>query len=164
ITSTGKTKVADVAFAEAYTGNESFLATDNVTAYAMNAVRMAIIETGTLILEKKAATGNVDGTLDNTRGFGKDHTKGALAYYIAKNQIDITGIDLSGLAEPITQEFGDTAYTTKIADIATGPSNEWYTGKITVRIWLEGWDAECLNVIFNDHLKVNIQFEYTPNP
>ncbi|HPL54904.1 MAG TPA: hypothetical protein PLH44_00070, partial [Bacilli bacterium] len=138
--------------------------TDNVTAYAMNAVRMAIIETGTLILEKKAATGNVDGTLDNTRGFGKDHTKGALAYYIAKNQIDITGIDLSGLAEPITQEFGDTAYTTKIADIATGPSNEWYTGKITVRIWLEGWDAECLNVIFNDHLKVNIQFEYTPNP
>jgi len=164
ITSTGKTKVADVAFAEAYTGNESFLATDNVTAYAMNAVRMAIIETDTLILEKKAATGNVDGTLDNTRGFGKDHTKGALAYYIAKNQIDITGIDLSGLAEPITQEFGDTAYTTKIADIATGPSNEWYTGKITVRIWLEGWDAECLNVIFNDHLKVNIQFEYTPNP
>jgi hypothetical protein len=164
ITSTGKTKVADVAFAEAYTGNESFLATDNVTAYAMNAVRMAIIETDTLILEKKAATGNVDGTLDNTRGFGKDHTKGALAYYIAKNQIDITGIDLSGLAEPITQEFGDTACTTKIADIATGPSNEWYTGKITVRIWLEGWDAECLNVIFNDHLKVNIQFEYTPNP
>lgn len=81
-----------------------------------------------------------------------------------KNQIDITGIDLSGLAEPITREFGDTAYTTKIADIATGPSNEWYTGKITVRIWLEGWDAECLNVIFNDHLKVNIQFEYTPNP
>ena len=166
ITSKGKTKVADVAFAEAYTGGDSFTATSDVLAYAMNAVRMAIIESNTLkvILEKAEATLNTAGTLDNTVGFGKDHTKGALAYYIAKNQIDITGIDLSGLAEPITQEFGDTAYTTKIADIATGPSNEWYTGKITVRIWLEGWDAECLNVIFNDHLKVNIQFEYTPNP
>ena len=163
ITSTGKTKVADVAFDEAYTGGDSFTATSDVLAYAMNAARMAIIESNTLkvILEKKAATGNVDGTLDNTRGFGKDHTKGALAYYIAKNQIDITGIDLSGLAEPITQEFGNKAYTTKIADIATEPSNEWYTGKITVRIWLEGWDAECLNVIFSDTLQVKIQFEYT---
>ncbi|HOH61841.1 MAG TPA: hypothetical protein PK698_05155, partial [Bacilli bacterium] len=111
------------------------------------------------------ATGNVDGTLDNTVGFGTAHAKGALAYYIAKNQIDTTGMDLSGLGTgPNTKKFGDTVYTTKIADIATEPSNEWYTGKITVRIWLEGWDAECLNVIFNDHLKVNIQFEYTPNP
>jgi len=164
ITSTGKTKVADVAFDEAYTGGDSFTATSDVLAYAMNAARMAIIESNTLkvILEKAGATLNTAGTLDNTRGFGKDHAKGALAYYIAKNQIDTTGMDLSGLGTgPNTEKFGDTVYTTKIADIATGPSNEWYTGKITVRIWLEGWDAECLNVIFNDHLKVNIQFEYT---
>jgi len=164
ITSTGKTKVADVAFDEAYTGGDSFTATSDVLAYAMNAARMAIIESNTLkvILEKAGATLNTAGTLDNTRGFGKDHAKGALAYYIAKNQIDTTGMDLSGLGTgPNTEKFGDTVYTTKIADIATGPSNEWYTGKITVRIWLEGWDAECLNVIFNDPLKVNIQFEYT---
>jgi len=71
-------------------------------------------------------------------------------------------MDLSGLGTgPNTEKFGDTVYTTKIADIATGPSNEWYTGKITVRIWLEGWDAECLNVIFSDTLEVKIQFEYT---
>ena len=167
ITSTGKTKVADVAFDEAYTGGDSFTATSDVLAYAMNAARMAIIESNTLkvILEKAGATLNTAGTLDNTVGFGTAHAKGALAYYIAKNQIDTTGMVLSGLGTgPNTEKFGDTVYTTKIADIATGPSNEWYTGKITVRIWLEGWDAECLNVIFNDHLKVNIQFEYTPNP
>jgi hypothetical protein len=164
ITSTGKTKVADVAFDEAYTGGDSFTATSDVLAYAMNAARMAIIESNTLkvILEKAGATLNTAGTLDNTVGFGTAHAKGALAYYIAKNQIDTTGMDLSGLGTgPNTEKFGDTVYTTKIADIATGPSNEWYTGKITVRIWLEGWDAECLNVIFSDTLEVKIQFEYT---
>jgi len=164
ITSTGKTKVADVAFDEAYTGGDSFTATSDVLAYAMNAARMAIIESDTLkvILEKAGATLNTAGTLDNTVGFGTAHAKGALAYYIAKNQIDTTGMDLSGLGTgPNTEKFGDTVYTTKIADIATGPSNEWYTGKITVRIWLEGWDAECLNVIFSDTLEVKIQFEYT---
>jgi len=163
ITSTGKTKVADVAFDEAYTGGDSFTATSDVLAYAMNAARMAIIESNTLkvILEKAGATLNTAGTLDNTVGFGTAHAKGALAYYIAKNQIDTTGMDLSGLGTgPNTEKFGDTVYTTKIADIATGPSNEWYTGKITVRIWLEGWDAECLNVIFSDTLQVKIQFEY----
>jgi len=164
ITSTGKTKVADVAFDEAYTGGDSFTATSDVLAYAMNAARMAIIESNTLkvILEKAGATLNTAGTLDNTVGFGTAHAKGALAYYIAKNQIDTTGMVLSGLGTgPNTEKFGDTVYTTKIADIATGPSNEWYTGKITVRIWLEGWDAECLNVIFSDTLEVKIQFEYT---
>ncbi|HPB49338.1 MAG TPA: hypothetical protein PK334_03430 [Bacilli bacterium] len=98
ITSTGKTKVADVAFAEAYTGGESFTAASNVLAYAMNAARMAIIgSSSTVILEKAEATANVAGTLDNTVGFGTAHAKGALAYYIAKNQIGTTGMDLSGV-------------------------------------------------------------------
>jgi len=164
ITSTGKTKVADVAFDEAYTGGDSFTATSDVLAYAMNAARMAIIESNTLkvILEKAGATLNTAGTLDNTVGFGTAHAKGALAYYIAKNQIDTTGMDLSGVGTgPDTEKFLDTAYTTAVASIETGPdANDWYTGKITVRIWLEGWDAGCLNVIFSDTLQVKIQFEY----
>ena len=164
ITSTGKTKVADVAFDEAYTGGDSFTATSNVLAYAMNAARMAIIgSSSTVILEKAGATANVAGTLDNTVGFGTAHAKGALAYYIAKNQIVTTGMDLSGVGTgPDTEKFLDTAYTTAVASIETGPdANDWYTGKITVRIWLVGWDAECLNVIFSDTLEVKIQFEYT---
>ncbi|MDD4056800.1 MAG: hypothetical protein PHF85_04040 [Bacilli bacterium] len=161
ITSEGKTKVADVAFAEAYTGGESFTATSNVLAYAMNAARMAIIGSSTVILEKAGATANAAETLDNTVGFGTAHAKGALAYYIAKNQIDTTDMDLSGVGTgPGTVKFLDTAYDTAVASIVTGPDNDWYTGKITVRIWLEGWDAECLNVIFSDTLQVKIQFEY----
>ena len=164
ITSEGKTKVADVAFAEAYTAGESFTETSNVKAYAMNAARMAIIESSIpVILEKAGATANVADTLDNTVGFGTAHAKGALAYYIAKNQIGTTSMDLSEVGNgPNTVKFLDTAYNTAVASI--GPekdANDWYTGKITVRIWLEGWDAECLNVIFSDTLQVKIQFEYT---
>ncbi|HKM29499.1 MAG TPA: hypothetical protein VJZ51_01915 [Bacilli bacterium] len=166
IDSVGKTMAAGVPFTEALTGGDTFSETGSITAYAMNAARMAFINdtvpAANVILEKAAAAANVVGALDNTEGLGLDFTKGALAYYVSKNAIETSGMAITQPTQT-TQKFGDAAYATPILNIAgTADADGWYTGKVTVRIWIEGWDAECLNVIFSDTLKCDIKFDYTP--
>ena len=34
-----------------------------------------------------------------------------------------------------------------------------FFGSLRVRIWLEGWDSDTFNAIFNDTLFINLAFE-----
>jgi len=36
---------------------------------------------------------------------------------------------------------------------------DWYASKLTVNIWLEGWDADCFDVLFNDTVTINMEFK-----
>ncbi len=37
--------------------------------------------------------------------------------------------------------------------------NGVYYGRLQIRIWLEGWDADCFNAVFGDTLYINLGFE-----
>ncbi|MFA7157414.1 MAG: hypothetical protein WC123_06980 [Bacilli bacterium] len=36
---------------------------------------------------------------------------------------------------------------------------DWYASKLTVNIWLEGWDADCFDVLFKDTVTINMEFK-----
>jgi len=118
--------------------------------YPDNSARMSFTGTSTVIYEKEAATDN------NTLGMSNDWTKGALNYYAAKNLYTPT-------ANPTIPAYTTTVLGTANTSAITTTSgilNEagWATTSVVVRIWLEGWDAECYNAIFNGQLQVKIAF------
>lgn len=36
---------------------------------------------------------------------------------------------------------------------------QYWTGSLTIRIWLEGWDSDCFNAVASDALKFNMEFK-----
>lgn len=44
---------------------------------------------------------------------------------------------------------------------ATTTSDGWYYNTVTVRIWLEGWDADCINAILSSPLAIQLKFSAT---
>ena len=118
--------------------------------YPDNSARMSFTGTSTVIYEKEAATDN------NTLGMSNDWTKGALNYYAAKNLYTTTA---NPTIPTYTTKVLGTANTSAITT-TSDTLNEagWATTSVVVRIWLEGWDAECYNAIFNGQLQITIGF------
>ena len=42
--------------------------------------------------------------------------------------------------------------------LGSGSSNVYYTAKVTVNIWIEGWDGDCFNSILDNWFTTNLQF------
>lgn len=61
-----------------------------------------------------------------------------------------------GTVVPATAE-GSTADATSLLTL-TQVSNGLYEGSITVRVWIDGWDADCFNVILEDAFSVALSF------
>lgn len=40
-----------------------------------------------------------------------------------------------------------------------GLDREYFAGRVTVNIWLEGWDPDSFDCILEDHLKIQLQFK-----
>ncbi|NLD26931.1 MAG: hypothetical protein GX661_06185 [Acholeplasmataceae bacterium] len=38
-------------------------------------------------------------------------------------------------------------------------NNTYYLGKVQVYVWIEGWDADCFNAIYNDSLRIRLKFQ-----
>lgn len=83
----------------------------------------------------------------------------ALEYFNAIDQSkDSEGNDL------VLKAPSPYAYTTvessetKIVDLEWNSEEEASFGSITIRIWLEGWDADCFNAVAFDDLKFAIKF------
>ena len=150
--------VADAAYS--IDGTKNVVVNDKVVYEVENAARIAIIANGaTSIYEKAAISATGDKIADGPSTYvagnqkGQQSTKGAFDYYNAKMADDLT----------IDQE---TQYTTSELDtLATTPNslkavatNEILT--INVKVWIEGWDAECLNAIFAQTLSVAFSFKF----
>lgn len=90
------------------------------------------------------------GKLDNSVG------NFALAYY---NGTKLDGNDLvwptNGIAptEAKTDFFKDVLKLTPVANV---PNT--YEGELTIRIWLEGWDGDCMTSILGDKIKADFVF------
>ncbi len=153
ITSAGITWQPDTTFTLSDGLTEITSATVAFPVYASAAARMSFTGANTVIYE--------DSTL-GTSGMSSNWTNGALEYYAAKMNYDAPEALDPALTPYGVKEVG-TAEGTIIATTASSLTGGWSEATIVVRIWLEGWDAECYNAIFNDKLQITIGFT-TINP
>ena len=80
---------------------------------------------------------------------------GSTNYYYQVNNALPTG------AEDVTTVATETSITsTKVLDMVTNPlmTEATYYGVITVRIWLEGWDAEAYNSLLGRVITTSLRF------
>lgn len=149
---------ADAAYA--LDGTRSVVVNDKVLYEVENAARVSIkADTNTTIYEKAAvaATGEkvADGVSTYVAGNqkGQNVTNGAYSYYNAKMAEDL---DIAQAVQYSTTELEELPTENNTLKAVT--KGEVLT--IEVKVWIEGWDAECLNAIFAQTLSVAFSFKY----
>ena len=78
--------------------------------------------------------------------------KAAVEYYNATSHYDI-----EAPAKEYDYEMDDL--TSVICDLKYSTGLNAYFGKVQVRIWLEGWDADAFNAVITDHANLSMSFE-----
>ena len=134
-----------------------------VTDFASNAVRVSFQQNTLVTVFEKAA-----GTDGNTAGIGEFSKNKAVQYYNKVNPGGIKEADFGKAGEGVAyvSNIANTVHTgaANVATLGT-PSGvtlpeDGYTtyAKVTVRVWIEGWDQEAYNAILTG--KVNIDFSF----
>ena len=123
--------------------------------YAKDAMRLSIMDYQTGVAKIFDLSGNEE------RGFGK--VFGAYDYY----RID-KGISLEIPDAPDTvyefSKFGDNQTTALTMDsyiltLVYNPETGYNEGKILLNVWLEGWDPDAFDAIYQDDLKMQFMFK-----
>lgn len=156
----------------------------SINAYAHDAIRMSYTQHNltwngtsfdeafsTVVYEKPASETNMvlgGGTLDLTGTLlGLNGEPGAMNYFYAKNNILPEGT--ATVTVPATEQIlaveGKDVLTMLQYKDAEGellyagfdPGANYY-GKVTLRIWVEGWDANAYNSILGSRLTVSMSF------
>lgn len=146
---------------------------DHNTYYASDAVRISFLEEQ--IPENLLDTRNADDLVqiivdpsgDPLRGYGVPY--GALSYANKKVVHPIqTPIEKPNVVNELTEFFPHNPYVamnenSKIMELIedgehTDLTKTYYVGKVTLNIWLEGWDADCFDAILRDEIKVQLKF------
>lgn len=142
--------------------------------YAKNSVRMAFIEQVDEHNENDQRNEEdliryiFDPSEDPIRGFGKNY--GAFSYFFQHTLIYVT----------LPQEFPNTSYRLSRMDpnnpyqaldnesliASLQMTNEvddrgrtYYSGKVRINIWIEGWDADAFDAITDDIMRIQLQFK-----
>ena len=141
--------------------NKVTVGQSGVKYYVSDAARIAfynLIETkdpeGETIKEEKVNKVYEAETLRGADGFKSNGIgdKGALSYYN-----NVNGTSLSAPEEYYTS-FSQSNVSEEIGTL-TADNNLCY---IDVYVWVEGWDQECINAIFNQTLKIVLKFSLNP--
>ncbi|MDR4968637.1 MAG: hypothetical protein RG740_03330, partial [Acholeplasmataceae bacterium] len=162
--------IADVAFTSAQ--GDAVQSGQSISVDAASAMRIAIQGTvnedpnHVVGYEKAGSTTNVYlGTGGDLRGdeIGEPESgiyygaNGAMNYFYRKNNELPAGIDAVATLATLTEIGAE-----KVLDMESGQAltagNEYY-GKVTLRIWLEGWDADAYNAILNRVVTVALSFQ-----
>lgn len=102
---------------------------------------------------------------DEERGFGKKY--GALNYYnlskgekITPPKAPDTIYELSKFSSEEPYALTDSSHiiTLQKSDNIAPNNKPYYEGKVQMNVWLEGWDADCFDAIYSDHLKMQFMF------
>lgn len=135
-----------------------------VVEYISNAARLSVTDGTSMVIVEQT-----DGEDNNVLGKGTD-ILGAHSFF--KSRFDSlvgdaydTAFDLVSL--PTTLEAGNIneviVANTKVAELVGPVQNfggtEYYVVSVTVRVWLEGWDANTYNALFNMVLQTNLSFK-----
>lgn len=146
---------------------------DRAMYYASDAIRISFIE--------EQDTNNPFDTRDNEslsrfiydpsenplRGYGVAY--GALSYYnLKKGMIVEAPKDIPNVIYKLSEFAPNNPYTalddnSRImelieTDLKDSKNQTYYAGKVTINVWLEGWDADCFDAIYQDIVKVQLKF------
>jgi len=130
-----------------------------------DAARIAIISnTGTaytVAYEKAASTANtvLGGLTDADLTNGGVGTTGSVNYYYLKNDVLPLGAEEVTVLSTITDLGAGQTVLDLTENAPTAPY--LYTGNLTVRVWIEGWDADTFNSIFGATLSTSLEFTGT---
>ena len=152
-------------------GDEVILAGTRKTYYAAEAMRMSFVEKRvetSLLGQDDERTDFVtkiyDPSENETRGFGKEY--GAYSYYLARQgegSLQLPTVYPNTIYHLTTFKNPYEAFS-NTSQIATFQKGETIDGvgylyaKIKVNIWLEGWDADCIDAIFADSVMMQLKF------
>lgn len=136
--------------------------------YIANAARFSTTSTlRTLVYELPdeayGATTNAD--YGNTVLGTKPILNGSVHYYNQKRGLSSDPLNYTGInyedAETVTTitTFFDQLPILELS--TTAQPDGYYYGTVVVRIWIEGWDADCFDALYGASLKIDLQFTAT---
>lgn len=136
--------------------------------YIANAARFSTTSTlRTLVYELPdeayGATTNAD--YGNTVLGTQPILNGSVHYYnqkrgLSSDPLNYTGINYEGAeTAPSVTTFFDQEPILELS--TTAQPDGYYYGTVVVRIWIEGWDADCFDALYGASLKIDLQFTAT---
>ncbi len=128
---------------------ELIIAGDIVNYSVESAMRMSFQSKDAVIVYELPDSEN------NTAQGTTPQIPGAVEYYNVKHSLNPLSIEGVRLAETITSFVGAPAIVTLPTE---NPVDNYYQAIITVRIWIEGWDSDCIDALMNKNLTINLQF------
>lgn len=156
-----------------YDVNEYIEGGETKTFYAKDAMRIAFIEEKVDDIldarrEEELIKYIYDPSEEEHRGYGKEY--GSLYYYnLLKDEnleipteIPETRYSLSTFANynpNVALNDNSKIMTLITTDKTDEYDRTYYEGKVTIRIWLEGWDADMFDGVFRDNLKIQLMFK-----
>lgn len=149
------------------------------TYYASQAIRISFIELNDDFNSNDIRTSEdmqsfiFDPSNNPYRGYGTNF--GAFSYFFQKT---LYWIELPTYIPPVsyklTQIDPEDPYQALSNDslitvlqptgLYDSKNNQYYSGKIKVNIWIEGWDADAFDAIDGDHIKFQFQFKAARPP
>jgi hypothetical protein len=166
LSASANTWTVDTAFTDAT--DTARVPGDQITVDASDAMRIAMVSDATYgdytVAFEKATSGTnvvlgVGGDLSN--GINTDEgDAGAMNYYFSKNNALPFGADAVTTLATITT-LGAGQPVVSLVDV-TGETADFgadYYGQVTVRIWLEGWDANAYNSILSQLVSTSFTFQ-----
>ena len=149
ITSKGKRWVSDYDFNN---GNQEVKKGESGMYYAKDAMRIGFNSNEYNFI--------FDTSEDETRGYGKSY--GAFDYFNLKNEMKLNlPKEQPDTLYSLSKEIGHTGIMDSNNSLITKlvKQEDYYIGKTTLNIWLEGWDADAFDAIRQDHLLISLEFQ-----
>lgn len=162
---------ADISFVNDEYGNKIERGTIK-RYYATDALRIALIEQKVYDDDTRDESTLIKTIIDPSnnplRGYGMPY--GAIAYWNAKrNQMTLPPSNIPDTIyrlSTIKGGFSDNQ-NSKATELRPGAwevgYQEFFVGKATINLWLEGWDADCFDAILKDQIKIQLQFQAAIN-
>lgn len=106
----------------------------------------------------------LDATPDYSIGAGADDPKGAASYWLAKgnlaNSITTSLVDqIPDAKQATTNDVLVTLVAPDAGNTFSGLNNAYVYGRIAVKVWIEGWDADTFDALFLTTLTVSMKFD-----
>ena len=132
------------------------------TYYLSEAVRISTIS----IIDGEEVVKIFDLSGNEHRGYGKPY--GAFDYYNKKQaniqltlptKIPPTIYELTEFDPNGPFSYDDRSKLLVLDEIQVVGEKTYYTGKLTMNIWVEGWDADLFDPVVYDRIKIQLQFK-----
>lgn len=142
----------------------------SVTEHVSNAVRVSIVDNNAADAEDYTAKVFEQTTAvnDNVVGMGTN-VLGAHSFfksrYTGNNDVINAYDDLFAAAEPAATVQLDAVSSdlaenpNPVVNLSTEATNGYHTASVIINVWIEGWDANTYNALFNQILQVSLAFK-----